>query len=205
MIDGLAVAVAGPARVTPVVIFGRLFESELLTLEGFAISCRAPGGMHYLDQTNALASMLAQEPPGDLVTPSDPTSHALHRAMYEAWPDVEAVVSGVSLHLRALMDEGMALPAPTSMMIKRGVTDLQDHLVGPEALVAPHLDATLARARAAADGHGMRHVLLVTTAGTVCVAGPSPEETMAHYSNVEFSARVECLRIEEATVHGPGG
>ena len=199
MIDGLAVA--DPAQVTPVVIFRRLFENEFLTLEGFAISCCGPEDMQYLDDTNALASMLEDESSDGLFAPSDPTMHALHRAIYEAWPDVEAVVSGPSLHLRALMDEGMALPAPTSMMIKRGVTDLRDHLVGPEALVAPHLDATLARARETAAEHGMKHVLLVATDGTVCVAGPSPEETMAHYSNVEFAARVECIRIEETAVH----
>ncbi len=49
-----------------------------------------------------------------------------------------------------------------------------------------------------AAANGMKHVLLIEPDGTVHVAGPTPEETMAHYSNVEFSARVECARIEEA-------
>jgi hypothetical protein len=51
----------------------------------------------------------------------------------------------------------------------------------------------------------MKHVLLIEPDGTVHVAGPSPEEAMAHYSNVEFSARVECARVEEALGHRSDG
>ena len=43
----------------------------------------------------------------------------------------------------------------------------------------------------------MKHVLVIEPEGTVHVAGMVSADTMAHYSNVEFSARVECLRIEE--------
>lgn len=198
MSASLAVAAA---EVTPVTVFQRLFENEFVTLEGFAISCRAPGGMRYLDERDAIARLLEAEAADTPSLPSDPAIHTLHDRMYATWPDVQAVVSGISLHLRALMAEGLALPAPTSMMRKRGVSDLRDHLVAPAALAGASLSGTLASAQAAAVRNGMRHVLLVTTDGHVHVAGPSAPEAMAHFSNVEFAARVECLRLEELSVN----
>lgn len=199
----MSVARNAPAAATArlVTIFGRLFESEFVTLERFAISCRAPDGMRYLDETVALAHLLGDGDPEAPFEPADPSIHALHRAMYAAWPEFEAVVSGPSRHLRSLLAEGCAMPESTSMMRKRGVTRLDDHLVEEGALAGPRLAATLAGARETATANGMRHVLLIEPDGTVHVAGRSPEETMAHYSNVEFSARVECARIEEAFGH----
>jgi hypothetical protein len=117
--------------------------------------------------------------------------------MLAAWPDFPFVVSGPARHLRALLAEGLAMPMPTSMMRKRGIGDLAEHLVDSDALSAPRLAATLAAARELASRNGMKHVLIIAPDGMVHVAGPLPWETMAHYSNVEFSARVECLRIEE--------
>ena len=190
---------------TPVTLFRRLFENEFVTLDGFAISCRAADGMHYIDESVALARMLADEDLDEPFVPSDPTIHAVHRAMYVAWTDVESVVSGWSRHLRALMVEGLALPPPTSMMRKRGVSDLRDYLVEPSALVEPQLGETLATARETATRNGMAHILLVVSSGMVVAAAPKPEETMAHWHNVEFSARVECIRIEEAAVHTHDG
>lgn len=189
-----------PAAATArlVTIFGRLFESEFVTLECFAISCRAPDGIRYLDETVALARLLGGEDPEAPFEPADPSTHALHCAMYAAWPDFGAVVTGPSRHLRSLLAEGCAMPEPTSMMRKRGVTHLEAHVVAEGALASPRLAATLAGAREMAAANGMKHVLLIEPDGTVHVAGSTPEETMAHYSNVEFSARVECARIEEA-------
>lgn len=191
-----------PARVTPVDAFRRLFESDFITLEGFAISCRTPEGMGYLDESVAVERMLADEPPTDTPAPANPSLHAMHHAMYRAWPDVQGAVSGRPLHLRALMAEGLPLPAPTSMMRKRGVTDLQEHLVELDGLIGSDLEATLSRARQTAAAHAMKHVLLVASDGTVHVGAPTMEDAMAHYSNVGFAARVECIRIEEVIVHG---
>jgi len=200
-----ALAVAVPARVTPGTMFRRLFGNEFVTLEGFAISCRAAPGMHYIDESVALGRMLADEDRDEPFAPSDPTMHSLHQAIYAAWPDVENVVSGWSRHLRALLVEGYALPAPTSMMRKRGVSDLRDHFVEPGALAGSRRALTLAQARETATRNGMAHVLLVAANGMVVAAGSLPEEVMAHWHNVEFSARVECLRVEEAAIHAPGG
>ena len=161
--------------------------------------------MRYLDETVALARLLGDGDPEAPFEPADPSTHALHRAMHAAWPESEAVVSGPARHLRALLAEGWAMPEPTSMMRKRGVTRLDDHLVEAGALAGPQVAATLARARETADANGMKHVLLIEPDGTVHVAGSSPEEAMAHYSNVEFSARVECARIEEAFGHRSDG
>jgi ribulose-5-phosphate 4-epimerase/fuculose-1-phosphate aldolase len=190
-----------PARVTPMDAFRRLFENEFITLEGFAISCRLPEGMGYLDESSAVERLLADEPPMEAPAPTNPSLLSMHRAMYQAWPDVQGAVSGRPLHLRALLAEGLPLPAPTSMMRKRGVTDLQEHLVGPAGFIESNLQATLSRARETAAAHAMKHVLLVASDGTVHVAGPSMEEAMAHYSNVGFAARVECIRVEEVMVH----
>jgi hypothetical protein len=46
--------------------------------------------------------------------------------------------------IKALLDEGMARPPCTSMMRKRGVSDLAEYLVDPIALTPPALEATLA-------------------------------------------------------------
>ena len=119
-----------------VTVFMRLFESEFVTLEGFGISCRAPDGMRYLDENGALALLLTDAVSEPRPGPGDPSRSALHAAMYAAWPEVGAIVSGPSRHLRALLADRCAMPEPTSMMRKRGVTRLADHLVEAGALDA---------------------------------------------------------------------
>ena len=182
-------------------VFWRLFENEFATLDGIAISTRATGGMDYIDGSMALRYLLLAEEPDPSSQPGDPLVHHVHLGLYAAAPAADTVVSGLSRHLRALLMEGMDLPGSTSMLRNRGVTDLRDHLVAPGDLVGPRLAATLARAVDAADQKGMKHVLVVTTDGMVFAAGSPPFETMAHWHNVEFAARVECMRIEEADVH----
>jgi hypothetical protein len=190
------------APATPLVVFRRLFANEFVTLDGFAISCRADMGMRYLDDSVAIARLLADDDSDESFTPSDPAIHALHRSLYAAWPEAGSVVSGWSRHLCALLAEGLAPPPPTSMMRKRGVSDLRDHIVEPDALVGSRVDDVIADARETAARKGMTHLLLVASDGMVVVAAPRPEEAMAHWHNVEFTARVECIRIEEAAVHG---
>lgn len=190
------------AATTLVTVFRRLFENEFATLDGIAISRRAPRGMEYIDESVALARMLLDEEAAEPFAPSDPDIHALHLALYAASSDVGSVVSGWSRHLRALLAEGMALPTPTSMMRKRGVTDLHHHLVEPSALVGSQLRATLAQAGETATRNDMTHLLLVASNGMVVAAAPTPNEAMAHWHNVEFAARVECMRVEEVDVHG---
>jgi hypothetical protein len=182
------------------VIIGRLFESELGSLEALVVSRRAPDGVYSLDGLTALGLLLSGEDPATEPSPADPVVVALHHAMLTAWPDLTCAVSGLALHLRDLFAEGVALPEPTSMMRKRGVTRLADHVVEPSALEPSGLGATLARARALAEAKGMKHILIILAGGMVHVAGRAPEESMAHWSNVEFSARVEVMRVEEALV-----
>ena len=79
-----------------VTVFERLFEGEFITLERFAISSRTPDGMRCLDETTALAGLLAQGDPDAPFEPADPWLGTVHRAMDAAWPDVAAVVSGPS-------------------------------------------------------------------------------------------------------------
>ena len=184
-----------------VTVATRLLERELASPEALAVSERTPDGLRSLDLLGALAAILddglAVVPPG---APAAPAVHALHAACYVAWPDRNAIVSGVALHLRDLLAEGMGLPDPTSMMAKRGIVRVADHLVPAGALWGAERDATLARARALADERGMKHVLLIEPDGMVHAAGRTPEETMAHWSNVEFAARIECLRVEDRLV-----
>jgi ribulose-5-phosphate 4-epimerase/fuculose-1-phosphate aldolase len=192
----------GEALVT---VFRRLFESDFVTLDGFAISCRTPDGARYLDESDAVVRMLLDEPAVDRAAPGDRAALTIHEAAYRAWPEAGCAVSGRPLHLRAILAEGAALPGPTSMMRKRGVVDLRDHLVEPDALLAPAIDATIARARAIAVDHGMKHMLIVATDGTVFAAAPTPEEALGHFQNVGFAARVECIRVEEAALLGREG
>lgn len=186
-------------------IFGRLYEPEFATLDGIAISCRTADGFDYADGTTGLSLWLGDEISQQRTDPEDPSAHAVHEALYAAMPDHEAVISGWSRHLRALLLEGSAPPPSTSMMRNRGVADLGAHLVDPSALEQPSLSDTIDRAAAVAEKNGMRHLLIVTTEGLVVVSGAPPFEAMAHWHNVEFAARVECLRLEEASASSGGG
>jgi hypothetical protein len=181
-------------------VFGRLYENEFATLDDIAISRHLPSGIQYIDQSVALDCWLLDQEVDASYVPADPTTYALHEAAYELLPGAETVVSGLARHLRALLLEDMALPGPTSMMRKRGVADLGEHLVDPDDLVGSALAATLTQARDRTRQNGMEHVLLVATNGLVIVAGANPFETMAHWHNVEFAARIECMRLEEAAV-----
>lgn len=194
-------AMASNVAVSLVTIFERLFENEFATLDGIAISARTPGGIEYLDESVALGRMLAGELEGGPIDPVDAAMYRVHEALYAASPEAESVVGGWSRHLRALLMEVDVLPAATSMMRKRGVTDLRDHLIEPDALSKSRLAASVADARETAERNGMAHILLVVSDGTVVVAAPTRIEAMAHWHNVEFAARVECMRIEEADVH----
>ena len=186
---------------TVATIFGRLFENEFATLDGIAISCRHADGMDYADGTSGLSRWLGDEPTQPPAAPADPAAHAVHAACHAAMPHHEAVISGWSRHLRALLLEGLGPPPSTSMMRNRGVPDISAHLVGPEALRGSALADTIDEARRLAERNGMRHLLVVTTDALVVVSGGPPFEAMAHWHNVEFAARVECMRIEEADVH----
>ena len=183
------------------VAFGRLYENEFITLESLSISGRRADGMDYLDETVALARLLGDGTVFGAV-PAVPSHHALHATIYATWPDVEAVVMGRPLHLRAIFSTGLPAPHSTSMMNKRGVPDLSVHLVEGAALFGEGQADVLAAARSRADESGMKHVLILTTDGLVIAAGPTMHETQSHWSNVEFAARIECLAIEERMVHG---
>jgi hypothetical protein len=177
-------------------VFGRLFESELGSVEALRVSVRGPnGGIVTMDERAGLGALL-----GEAGHP-EPAPDPLHADLLAIFPAWTAAVSGVGLHLRDLLAEGMALPETTSMMRKRMVVDLADHLVEPAEMAPDRRQATLARARERVERVGAKHVLLVVTDGTVHVAGRTPEETMAHWSNVEFSARTHVARIEERLVH----
>jgi hypothetical protein len=182
--------------------FGRLFDNEFATLDGITISCRGPGGVRYIDEGSALDSMLFGEEAALMPATAGSDTQALHLALYEAMPDAEAVFSGWSRHLRALLLEGQAPPPPTSMMKKRGIPDLGAHLVEPEDLTGERLAASVEHARLLADQNGMRHLLLTTGDGLVAVAGKPAYEAQSHWHNVEFAARIACLAIEERALNG---
>ena len=187
------------------IVFWRLFENEFATLDGIAISARLIDGMEYTDESDALGRLLGTDDASRPFVPGDASTYELHRALYASMPDVQSVVSGWSRHLRALQMEGLALPAATSMMRKRGITDLSEHLVEPADLIGSRLAETLDAAQRTATRNGMAHLLLVVSNGSVVVAAPSRIEAMAHWHKVEFAARVECMRVEEADVHRVGG
>ena len=191
---------SAPGRATLAAIFGRLYEPEFATLDSIAISCRTTGGFDYADGTTGLSLWLGDRISQLRSDPEDPAAYALHQALHAALPDHEAVISGWSRHLRALLLEGLPLPPATSMMRNRGVADLAPHLVDPSALETPSLPRTIDRAMALAAQDGMRHLLVVSGEGMVIVSGAPPFEAMAHWHNVEFAARVECLRLEEAAM-----
>ena len=180
-----------------VTLFARLFESGLGSVEGLAITLRTDDGTRSIDDRTALARLLGETGADDPALPLDPRTGAIHAALLAAAPDHRMAVSGPALHLRDLLAEGMELPDPTSMMRKRGVTRLADHLVDPAALAPDALGATVAVAHARCLAAGMKHILIVVADGTVHVSGRAPDETMAHWSNVEFSAKVAVLRVEE--------
>lgn len=183
-----------------VTIFGRLFERDLATLESVRVSVReADGSVRTLDELAALGGLLGEH--GHEAPDPDP----VHEALLAAFPGYTAAVSGIARSLRDLQAEGMDLPETTSMMRKRQVPDLAAHLVAPDALAPANLAATIAQARERVESVGAKHVLLITPFGMVHVAGRTPEETMAHWSNVEFSARTQVMRLEERLVESLDG
>lgn len=190
------------ARATVTTIFGRLFEGEFATLDDIAISISTTEGMCYVDGTAGLLLWLGHEISDSSIEPVDASAQGLHQALHAASPEHDTVISGRSRHLWALLLEGLGPPPATSMMRNRGVPDIGAHIVAPEALVGPALGGTIERARELAEGNGMRHNLIITSAGLVVVSGAPPFEAMAHWHNVEFAARVECMRIEETVAHG---
>lgn len=190
------------ARHTLGTIFGRLFENEFATLDGIALSCRTPDGMEYVEGLDALRLWLDDRVTTSEAEQPDPTIVALHEACYAVAAGHSVVISGWSRHLRTLLRAGCSLPPSTSMLRNRGVTELGMHLVEPTALEGAALRGTMLQARAVAEANGMRHHLLITTDGYVVVSGAPPSEAMAHWHNVELAARVECLRIEDAALHG---
>jgi hypothetical protein len=187
-----------------VTVFGRLFENEFATLDGIAVSRRTPDGLRYLDESVALGRLLGVRDVDEPFEPADRGILGLHRALYAAAPEVDTVVSGWARHLQALLLEAMALPAPTSMMRKRGIPDLGPHVVAPGALRDARQAECIAMARELATTNGMKHLLLIGPEGFVVAAGTGAWEVMAHWHNVEFAARVECLRVEEAEVLAAG-
>ncbi len=186
-------------------IFGRLFQGEFATLDDIALSCRSAEGIDYLDGTAALSCWLEEEVSDAGPAVADPGAHAIHGSLYALSPTCEAVISGISRHLQALLLEGYPPPPATSMMRNRGVPDLAAHLVAPAALRDAALTATVERAVELSEHNGMRHTLIISSNGLVVVSGAPPFEAMAHWHNVEFAARVECLRIEESLLRREGG
>jgi len=204
----MSAAAMTSAGMTLVTIFERLFDNEFATLDGITISCRAPGGIRYIDESSALDCMLLGQEAAELPASGGTDTHALHRALFEAMPEAETVLSGWSRHLRALLLEGLGAPAPTSMLKKRGVPDVAAHLVEPRALAGQRLAASIEKAQALASQHAMRHLLLITTEGLVVVAGWPAYEAQSHWHNVEFAARIACLATEERAlqaIDGGGG
>ena len=183
-----------------VTVFERLFEGEFATLDDIAISRHLPTGIEYIDQRVALDRWLLDAPPDASIEPEDAGTWTLHQTAYELLPEADTIVSGCSRHLRALLLEGIGMPRPTSMLRRRGVTDLEAHLVASDALTGSTLGPSLTQARERAQANGMQHVLLLSEDGLVVAAGPNPVETMAHWHNVEFAARIECLSLEEAAL-----
>ncbi len=187
-----------------VTVFGRLFENEFATLDGIAMSRRTPDSLRYLDQSVALSYLLGIQDVNEPFEPADRGILTLHRALYAAAPEVDTVVSGWSRHLQALLLEGMALPVSTSMMRKRGIPDLAPHVVAPGALLDARQAESIAMAQELAALNGMKHLLLIGPDGFVVAAGTGAWEVMAHWHNIEFAARVECLRLEEVEVLAAG-
>lgn len=181
-------------------MFGRLYEPEFATLDGIALSCRTAHGFGYADGTAGLSLWLEDGITELSDEPEDTEAYELHAALYAAMPGHEAVISGWSRHLRALLLEGLAPPPPTSMMRKRGIPDVAAHIVEPEALGPARLADSIDEARALAQRNAMRHLLIISSEGLVVVSGAPPYEAMAHWHNIEFAARVECLRLEELAV-----
>ena len=191
---------SGDARRVLATMFGRLYGPEFATLDGIALSCRTAHGFEYADGTTGLSLWLDDGITELRAEPEDAAAHELHRALYAAMPDHQAVISGWSRHLRALLLEGLAPPPPTSMMRKRGIPEVGAHIVEPSALGPARLAGSIDMARALAERNAMRHLLIISSEGQVVVSGAPPFEAMAHWHNIEFAARVECFRLEELAV-----
>ena len=98
------------ARDTAATIFGRLFENEFATLDGIAISCRREGGFSTSRAPMGYACGSATESVRRRPLWTTASSTTSTMPCWRRHPEHEAVISGYSRHLRALLLEGFAPP-----------------------------------------------------------------------------------------------
>jgi ribulose-5-phosphate 4-epimerase/fuculose-1-phosphate aldolase len=172
-----------------------LYLGQFLSLDRGAVSLRRDGELLYAEGAAAAWLLLDQEAAADQAPADESRFRALHEAIYAQYADIGAVVSGWPPHAMALVERGLSLGAPTSMMRKRNVLDPDKHIYPAETALSPNLEGLLAAARAKTDADDMGHMLMVVRGTGVVCGAPNLPEAMAHYQNVELLARLEVARL----------
>jgi ribulose-5-phosphate 4-epimerase/fuculose-1-phosphate aldolase len=171
-----------------------LFLRRVVSLDAVSISMRRDGSLTYVDASTAAYVLLGLPPPRQTSVEAPARLRALHDRTYARFDDIHAIVTGRPPHVMGLLDAGLSLGEPTSMMKKRNVPRPDDHVVPEGSLDDANLDATLSGARARTDAADMAHMLIVVRGwGVVCCA-PNLPEAVTHFQNVELAARLEVAR-----------
>lgn len=178
--------------------FRALYRRRVVSLESVSMSVRWRGRVTYLDAASAANVLLGlvsttQWPEEVAHAGRTAVPAALHARAYSRYEDVHAVITGSPPAAMALLELGLPLGRPTSMMRKRNVHDPGAHVFPYASLDA--VDAMLSQARATTDAADMGHMLMIVPDWGVVCAAANLAEAVAHFDNVEVVARAEVARL----------
>ena len=173
-----------------------LFLRRVVSLDAVSISLRHGGGIVYVDGPSGAYVLLDQSPPPSIGAPG--RLRALHDRTYARFEDIHAIVTGRPPCVMGLLEAGLSLGEPTSMMKRRNIFRPDDHIVPGGSLDDGNVDELLTGARARADGAEMAHMLIVVRGWGVICCAPNLPEAVTHFQNVELSARLEVARLTTA-------
>jgi hypothetical protein len=172
-----------------------LYMGRFLGLDSCALSLRGADGLLYVEGTSAAWMLLGQDETARRSVDAESRLRAVHDAIYAAYADIGAVVSGRPPHAMALLEHGLSLGSPTSMMRKRNVLKPDEHVYDAVSIRKDGLGRLLREARSRADAADMGHMLMIVRETGVICAAPNLPEAVAHYQNVELLARLEVARL----------
>lgn len=177
-----------------------LFHRRDVSLDSVSMSVRHAGLVTYLDASSAADVVLGvaspapwTREPGEFAQMEPPIG--VHGTIYAAFGDVHAVIVGRPPATMALLELGVSLGRPTSMMQKRNIADPNSHVVRGSRIDAANAERVVRESRARADKAEMGHMLAIVAGWGVLCAAPNLAEAVAHFDTVEVVARAEVARL----------
>ncbi|MFW5743833.1 MAG: class II aldolase/adducin family protein [Spirochaetota bacterium] len=177
-----------------------LFHRRDVKLHSASMSVRHAGAVHYLDRSSAANIVLGltrpepwSDEPNEITRLESPA--AVHGAIYTMFDDIHAVIVGRPPATMALLELGLSLGRPTSMMQKRNVAAPDSHVVRATRVDTTNAERLVREARSRGDAAEMGHLLVIVPGWGLLCAAPNLAEAVAHFDTVEVTARAETARL----------